>query len=38
MVVSELPFLEVAVRETWFEVKYVPLRPRLQAHVVGNKL
>lgn len=38
MVVCELPLLEGIAGFTWVEAKRVTLRPRLQAHVVGNKL
>lgn len=38
VVVCKLPLLEGVSGFTWVEVKSVTLRPRLQAHVVGNNL
>lgn len=38
VVVCELPLLEGVAGFTWVEAKSVPLRTRLQAHVVGHKL
>lgn len=34
----ELPLLEGIAGFTWVEAKRVTLRPRLEAHVVGNEL